>query len=757
MDAHSSQPCDDESSLARTDIVTTNPFLNDPTTYSTDSPSNGGHPGRWVEYEGNKKAIVSDFGDDTMQGYERPQNHKRQNREGRSRRLSLNLFKAPFGWHRRRRATCASDLKRMTMIDQDIPTDEEISGNTFKFTNSKEQYPQNIEEQNDADVILKSSRYSVEEYNENEEDHNEEGQNHQLTQQHANQQRESFNPFFSSESASEHPNLEASHYEESTPEYEQHELDKRDFRQSWAAPDTVEIVDTTSTARRRHSVFSDWSIEDCPRLMAFQKKQLEEEEEEERDRQRLEQEDEEWQRFAGSKMSITRSTTDTVLDHQYQDKDIRQHRRHTSAFCRPHNDASPHAPSPPIVDRPRRSSVVVGRNIIRQPQSTPPHSLRTGFRPRNSVTKAEPHSPYHYNDQGVEHDADSEAPHDAFEENRDSYTAASVHPFDRPWRPRSSARRESQSYAQDFMKDGELWVPRPWTTSSSSSSPTASLYRKSFPHEREDQELTAYNSGSEEDSSYDRVSHHSRPESTYHDMKQVQMRPYGQEDDDSENEVLDSEADDVDEYDGGATGQESVYDFGSQSDETTPFQADDHDIRYYYNSMDWQETEEQQDTHPSSTPFNRSRDLLTKRASLAKAKFYKLLKQHPQQVRERDLEDPHLHQDDDHESGHDHDYSQEDYIEVDDPSRSENSVYSVTSSLRARMRLNTKTKTVLRQVKRHISAAARTVVSGATKAANNVLQEASKANNNLTRSNTRKRSEARFVPLATSDGTASDL
>ncbi|KAF9996770.1 hypothetical protein BGZ80_009748 [Entomortierella chlamydospora] len=115
-----------------------------------------------------------------------------------------------------------------------------------------------------------------------------------------------------------------------------------------------------------------------------------------------------------------------------------------------------------------------------------------------------------------------------------------------------------------------------------------------------------------------------------------------------------------------------------------------------------------------------SRDRLTNTAILVKKKLYKLLKS-PYQAQSRTSPSK---EDEDEE------------VKLNDPSRSVSSVYSVTSSLRAKMPLTPKTKTVLRQVKRRINTAARTVMSEASKAANDVTP--------ILRSNTRKKSSTTY-------------
>ncbi|KAF9975187.1 hypothetical protein BGZ65_008368, partial [Modicella reniformis] len=58
-----------------------------------------------------------------LQHWQKYEVHYRQ--KSGARRLSLNLLKTPFGWHRRRRATCASsDLEKMLLFEQSNGYDE---------------------------------------------------------------------------------------------------------------------------------------------------------------------------------------------------------------------------------------------------------------------------------------------------------------------------------------------------------------------------------------------------------------------------------------------------------------------------------------------------------------------------------------------------------------------------------------------------------------------------------------------------------
>ncbi|KAF9354300.1 hypothetical protein BGX34_011111, partial [Mortierella sp. NVP85] len=217
-------------------------------------------------------------------------------------------------------------------------------------------------------------------------------------------------------------------------------------------------------------------------------------------------------------------------------------------------------------------------------------------------------------------------------------------------------------------------------------------------------------------------------------MMKIQLRPHGEEKDENDHDRnAGHKNEDVRDDYSNATVLVTAYEHGYNtcllSDRIDAFQNNDHDVRHYYNTVDWQRTDDCEDHHEtrSGSTLNRSRDLIVRRATLAKTKFYKLLKQPSQYPHGR------------HQHHHHHHYgvNEEDRPDLcsdpypdekDDPSRSESSMYSVMSSLRARTRLNSKTKMVLRQVKRRLSSAAKSVMSEVNKAASNVSHAISEAN-----------------------------
>ncbi|KAK3829315.1 MAG: hypothetical protein J3Q66DRAFT_395511 [Benniella sp.] len=618
-----------------------------------------------------------------------------------TRRVSLDLFKAPFGWRRRRRATCASsDLRRMVKLEQNGTHDKTAFIESAKYDWEEYSQPYHTVGRNEPNenVILKSSRYRPKEQEQFEDD-----RDHDRCLQfrkdpsngNAGQQSQPSNPFLVSESNEPDRPVEA------RPDilWKACVSERRDHRQSWAAAQEGRESSTTNP-----------------------KKQLELETEQQ---EKEKQEAMEHKAMSGSRMSMTRSTTDTMLT-QYQDyDDTRRYRRRASTLCRSYN-APPSASS--FANRTRRNSVVNGRNITRE---QPPRSLRTGALPR---PEAEPRPSHQHDDQSGSQEGYEATREDDSNVSHDSWIAPSVHPFDRPWRSGSLTRREFQSYAQDFMKDTDHWVPRPWTmTTSTCSSPSSPLHQRIFPHEREDHDTQLLFSDEDDEPIPESGPNHQGTQNlAYLDMKKIQLRPYREEEDGSDHDRnADHAKEDVrDDYGNTTvlvTAQEHGCNTGLLPDRIDTFQDNDHDIGKEQTTMAHHETR-------SGSTLNRSRDLIARRATLAKNKFYKLLKQPSQYPHDQHQHHHHHHYGVDEE---DHpDLCSDPYLdEKDDLSRSESSMYSVTSSLRARMRLNSQTKTVLRQVKRRLSSAAKSVMSEANKAASNVshaISEANKAASNKT-------------------------
>ncbi|KAI7830622.1 hypothetical protein BC939DRAFT_438558 [Gamsiella multidivaricata] len=812
------------------DNFTTNPFLFKPTTANT-TDSEAGRSHQWDNFTTVERANHTDNID----------RYKFQSKQERTRRLSLDLLKVPFGWHRRHRATSASSaLKQLTKSGpHHSPQHEEIlksSRDTDLHPEQQQSILDPVEDPLGERAILRSARYRPEEVDDDEEEEYEEDEQEDIKEPSFDrgqpmlverQEQHSFNPFFhafkSDPKVGNTVDLCDDDDDDDEGSRQGWAADRQGYRQSWAASCTGGAPQPSQQSCRRHSVFSDWSIEDYPRLLAFQKKQQESEEREQEEQCKKEKEQMNERIFSASRTSMSRSTTDTTLDHpQLQpQQDIRKHHRHTSAFSRPRTSSPP----PFLTPCPRRNSAAVGGNTI-QTQQPRPRSLLEPIKWSHFETKSPPYEPNSTvhddfgaqdktNERDKKESRNEREPWNEKESWNETFTSSSNRPFS--WCPRSLARREVHSYAHDFTKDSgpELWVPCPWASTGSSSSPTSPSQYRAFPHERPDYDPGAY-ATSESDSftttmvtrSPSRRGYHRRQtsyhEPPYHDIREVQMRPYGKEDDHGNEyqcryQDQGSEDHDRERYrdETEATGRyDRVY-----GDKAVPAQKDrlrrddkDHGVRYYYNSLSWQadlgdDSEGHSNNHdncnynnnngnsdddhndnsdndnddnealhhssPGRNPFHRPRGLISRQANLAKAKFYKLLKhpQHPHRPlqhhdherdheREREHEPNHIlisnHKinKEEKEAGEEAGKEEEEEEEVagyleeyddTDPSRSESSVYSVTSSLRARMRLNPKTKTTLSQVKRRITTAARTVMTEANKAVNTVLSEANKA------------------------------
>ncbi|KAF9204933.1 hypothetical protein BGZ49_004672 [Haplosporangium sp. Z 27] len=675
------------SSNAAATSNTPNPFLHEFEAFASNLIVEDDRIDQWENYTHETNRDESDISSKKRAS----QKYKTHSCSGSSRRMSLDLFimKTPFGWSRRRGATRTSpDMKRLSNIGRPISRPEQILRSGFANLVRPSGHTSGS---NGEYAVLKSSRYDTEdEFNSNQYKHDEEEANRSSTIR-----ERSFNPFLISDSNSELEHL-------TEPSNGGYLLERPDKKQQSSSTSESDGNLVKFPAHQPQSVFSDWSIEDCPRLLAFQKKQQEMVQQSWQDQGHK-------QVFSESKTPLAKSTTDTVLGQYHNMNNTRQQHRHTSIYHRP-NTTSPSALSSLI--SPRRNSMVIGRNMIRQRPVV--HSLYE-INNSNHYSEVDSRSMGRYYSHETAHvyeDGNSTSYNYTEvhrEPNETSQDPGNVNPFNRnSWQSRSLGRHEFQSYAQDFRKNAGLWASRPWaptaSNSSCGSSPLSPLYRSTFPHEREDYQ----DSQGELDQTVPLL----------HNIAETQMQPHGRE------EEVQNKTEYKDEK------RNSAYDFGVRHDNDQSYLEDKNDVRFFYNSVDWQETDDIEKNngqpHPSTTSGNQSsRERLKRRATLAKKKFYKLLKQPQSDANPSKGEE------------------EDEYMELDDPSRSEKSVYSVTSSLRARMRLTPKTKTVLRQVKRRISTAARAVMSGTSRAANNVTP--------TLRSNTKRKSNttAHTQPIST--------
>ncbi|KAF9438315.1 hypothetical protein BGZ76_008703 [Entomortierella beljakovae] len=677
-----------QSNTTTTSITNTNPFLfeDDTNPHFTQ-----------IQQDGNYNAQ-----NDTPC---RNEKYKTHSRPGGSRRMSLDLFKAPFGWHRRRRATCAlADLDKMSTIAQSCDQVQEILRSNFTNINQSSE-DTNYNDNTEDDTILKSSRYHPEEEDQLDDTHYSHAAEHQLSDhgyENSESQKESFNPFLNSDSKSDVPTFAGAH----PADINNYMAGRLDQQQQMTFQDGGEKG--SRNWRRRHS---DFSVDDCPRLLALQRQQQQEQQQQQQQSERYEVVQQ--QDISASRMSLTKSTTDTALNSYSYSQNPR-----SSSYGQPSSTSTN--------SNPRRNSVVVGRNIVR-----PKLAVRSLYEPTTSRRYSEAEYQHYNHDLAHSYTEPENCSQDldntyqlSSETGQTSLGSNNVHPFDQPTscQPRSIGRRESQSYAQDFMKNIEPWVPRPWTTTSISScgsSPASPLYHCTFPHEREDYQ--------ESQDDLDQTV------PTYHDMSEIQRKPYGQEEDEEE-------AKERNEIEHTNNPREYGYDFGDLDSNRT-YQVDENEVRLFYNSIDWKMDEEIEGNYDQARKQNvgfqqsvqSSRSRLTRKATIAKNKIYKLLKQPQHQYQPESqiqLQPQFQSQTQQMQFRSDSDEVEvegemaEHYQQRDDISRSNtsaaNSTYSATSSLRARMRLTPKTKTVLRQVKRRISIAAKSVFSEASRAANTV-------------------------------------
>ncbi|KAG0372564.1 hypothetical protein BGX24_000088 [Mortierella sp. AD032] len=222
-------------------------------------------------------------------------------KEFHKRRMSLDVFKVPFTLNKSRRATCAaSDLKRMLTI--------KTSSVLVRRQQKKEDQGENDlsgtvggHDNDGADEILKTSRYHPGEQFVDEHVHEQQQQQQfQDTQerytledngasyqyQHHDTQG-CYNPFaqhhqHNNNNRAEHGDNKGIHPFDSVPAQQEDDqyLQQPLFQATNQPPAEQNAANRTC---RRYSVFSDWSIEDCPRLLAMQQRQQQEQQREEQE------------------------------------------------------------------------------------------------------------------------------------------------------------------------------------------------------------------------------------------------------------------------------------------------------------------------------------------------------------------------------------------------------------------------------------------------------------------------------------------
>lgn len=238
------------------------------------------------------------------QQHQQPQTNTNNTKDLHRRRMSLDVFKVPFNLNKSCRATCAaSDLKRMLTIK----TSSVLVRRQQKKADDRSDSSNNGANNHDstADEILKTSRYHPDEQvvdhqgdddGQQYQDFARSGDRDSYRNQHqpAHYQysndavEEFFNPFVQPHNNHRgHVQDMAVHPFDSAPD-----RDSDPHHQPFQATDRPSNIDeknATNLTHRRYSVFSDWSIEDCPRLLAMQQRQQQQQREEQERLDRLTQ------------------------------------------------------------------------------------------------------------------------------------------------------------------------------------------------------------------------------------------------------------------------------------------------------------------------------------------------------------------------------------------------------------------------------------------------------------------------------------
>ncbi|KAG0033319.1 hypothetical protein BGZ81_008789 [Podila clonocystis] len=253
----------------------------------------------------------------------------------------------------------------------------------------------------------------------------------------------------------------------------------------------------------------------------------------------------------------------------------------------------------------------------------------------------------------------------------------------RPWNcSRQGSRRSSQSsYAQDFSKDGDRYRPRIWANSNPSYAPSISS-SSSMPSP-----LSMYQDDENVYPTLDKMS--LRVKSRYREMKEIQLRPYGQDDED---EVDDIDADNVAEI---KYSERPVHPFDN-SDTHNDLQDVDMDTLNPYK----QALKEDYDASPRASDIALSEESQQELYRMAFASS-------PAPTRMQQYQVP--------EYGHYYPNPQKQQHTLTSSITSNSIASSGTLKSKGHASL-TRTKTVLRQVKRRVSAAAQTMVTQANNA-----------------------------------------
>lgn len=205
---------------------------------------------------------------------------------------------------------------------------------------------------------------------------------------------------------------------------------------------------------------------------------------------------------------LARSKTDTSLGHTY---DITQHRRHTTTAHTHLSSSESPTPTPALAvvastgtaGRPRRNTVILGKNLIRSATSAAGPNHR---RPNSETVSLKSTT--------SQHPATTDA-YTASLQRRRLQQQQHEHGHGQQRQP-AGRPESSHSYKYDFLKDTARWKPHPWTAASSSysyssacSSPSSPLHQSRFPHEldhedhedEEDDQESSDESSSEADDS----------------------------------------------------------------------------------------------------------------------------------------------------------------------------------------------------------------------------------------------------------------
>ncbi|KAF9578719.1 hypothetical protein BGW38_005348, partial [Lunasporangiospora selenospora] len=278
--------------------------------------------------------------------------------QDRSRRISIDhLFKAPFGWNRRRRATCAAiDVKGESKQSPTAPLQTRASrpvsmqaypkpsiDDAIDYYSQPHRHipldPKRPIRMSGGEEILKSSRYNPDDDNAlGVGGHDEDTRSHEQHDYRGRGEPEPVMGIHKDHGHSTRRDREGQYGNADSPRQQQRSMiqhsqsPEQSLQRLRQRETSIESVIDPLRPRRRHSELSDWPADTSPRQRGLAP-----------NNHRRPPNDDRPEQLGGSGSSLTRSTADSVLE-QLQHSHGNSHRRHSSM-------QPPYPPPSPTLDR----------------------------------------------------------------------------------------------------------------------------------------------------------------------------------------------------------------------------------------------------------------------------------------------------------------------------------------------------------------------------------------------------------------------